>query len=240
MTRSPAPLYLLPTAIDLSSPTTCDTTILARTTAQALDYFLVETAKSARLSLKRMEHPRPLRELQIEEMPTRDDPIRVKQLLTPIIAGRPGAVISDAGCPGVADPGAQVVRAAHSCGLRVIPLVGASSILLSLMASGLDGQRFAFHGYLPVGEAERRKAVGELETESRRRHQTQIFIETPYRNQRMLDTLRSTCRGDTLLCVASGLTGAEEFIRTDTIARWKHQTPDLDRRPAVFLLLAQA
>jgi 16S rRNA (cytidine1402-2'-O)-methyltransferase len=147
--------------------------------------------------------------------------------------------MSEAGCPGVADPGALLVRRAHQLGIAVRPLVGPSSLLLGLMASGLDGQQFAFHGYLPQREPERSKKIAELERESSRQHQTQLFIETPYRNAAMFQALLAACRPTTLLCVAADLTLTTEMVRTLSVAEWrKSPPPALEKRPTVFLLLS--
>nr|HQU88860.1 SAM-dependent methyltransferase [Denitromonas sp.] len=146
---------------------------------------------------------------------------------------------SEAGVPAVADPGALLVEAAHELDIQVIPLVGPSSLLLSLMASGLNGQQFAFHGYLPVHDNERMAAIKALEAESSQKSQTQLFIETPYRNQRMLESLVATCRPNTRLCIARGVTTTEEWIQTRSVANWKKQAlPELGKVPTVFLLLA--
>ena len=148
-------------------------------------------------------------------------------------------MLSEAGCPAVADPGADLVALAQRANIRVVPLIGPSSLLLALMASGLNGQRFAFQGYLPAKDTERSKTLRELEADSRKRRQTQLFIETPYRNRAMFDAILQACQGTTRLCVATDLTLPGEFIRTLSVAQWKKQTPpDIERRPTVFLLLA--
>lgn len=160
-------------------------------------------------------------------------------LLTPVLAGIDVGLMSEAGCPAVADPGALLVRRAHERGIRVVPMVGPSSLLLSLMASGLNGQSFAFHGYLPVDEEARNRRIRELEAESSRFSRTQLFIETPYRNDRMFEALRTTCKPETRLCVARDLTLDSEWITTRRIAEWKKAAaPDLAKRPTVFLILA--
>ncbi len=232
-------LYMLPSALDASSPLQADTPDSVRKCAHNLDYFLVESAKSARATLKRLEHPRPLRELEIIELPPEKGGGQLRALLEPLKNGRSAGVISDAGCPGVADPGALVVRTAHGMGIEVMPLVGPSSILLGLMASGLNGQSFAFHGYLPVDDAERARALIALEKNSAQMRQTQMFIETPYRNLKMFETICSTCRADTLLCVASAMTAPDQHVRTLPVAQWKKEdVAHIDRRPTLFLLLA--
>ena len=163
-------------------------------------------------------------------------PSELEALLEPLLAGYDIGLLSEAGCPAVADPGANLVRLAHQKNIRVVPLVGPSSILLALMASGLNGQRFAFHGYLPVDRGRRTATIVELEKASIAHDQTQIFIETPYRNQKMLDCLISTCRDDTLLCISANLTLENEYISTKTVREWQRALPDLNKKPAIFLL----
>jgi 16S rRNA (cytidine1402-2'-O)-methyltransferase len=152
--------------------------------------------------------------------------------------GRPLGLLSEAGCPAIADPGAALVEAAHANGFRVVPLVGPSSIVLALMASGLEGQRFAFCGYLPRDAAERKKKIQSLEQRSRAESETEIFIETPYRNDAMLAALLETCHESTRLCVAADLTLLTESVKTQPVARWRQAQPEIGRRPAVFLLQA--
>lgn len=231
-------LYLIPVAL---GPAAAEWIHPPASTAvvRQLTHFIVENAKTARADLKRMEHPAPLQTLSISELPKHAPDATLDHLLSPALSGADIGLMSEAGCPAVADPGALVVRRAHELGLRVVPIVGPSSLLLSLMASGLNGQSFAFHGYLPVKEADRAAALRELEKESRKHLRTQIFIETPYRNQAMFDTLLAALAPDTRLCVARELTTEGEWVSTDTVARWKkREAPDLDRRPTVFLLLA--
>ncbi|WP_172197833.1 SAM-dependent methyltransferase [Niveibacterium sp. COAC-50] len=234
----PGTLFLLPVALGpadsdaLHPPATLRTTHLLR-------HFVVENAKSARAELKRIGHPQPLQALDVRELPKTPTDADLSALLAPALAGQDIGLMSEAGCPAVADPGALLVRQAHRLGIRVAPLVGPSSLLLSLMASGLNGQSFAFHGYLPVKEAERAAALRELEKESRRFKRTQLFIETPYRNQAMFAALLAGLSAETQLCVARELTTAGEWIATRSIASWKKSdAPDLDRRPTVFLFLA--
>ncbi len=202
-------------------------------------HFVVENPKAARSQLKRMEHPGPLRALDIKALPEHGDIAALDTLLAPALAGEDVGLMSDAGCPAVADPGARLVARAHALDIRVRPLVGPSSILLALMGSGLNGQSFAFCGYLPVSDAERDSRIRELEAESRRLDRTQIFIETPYRNERMLEALLKVCRPSTRLCIAREVTTVDEWIRTRSIAQWRTDTiPDLARRPSLFLILA--
>lgn len=204
-----------------------------------LRHFVVENAKSARAFLKAVGTALPLQELQLGELNEHTRADALERLLEPLLAGNDVGLISEAGCPAVADPGADLVALAQRKGVRVAPLVGPSSLLLALMASGLNGQRFAFHGYLPAKEPERQKSLRDLESESRKRRQTQIFIETPYRNRQMLDSLLQACQPTTRITVATDLTLPGEAILTRTAAQWKKETPpDIERRPTVFLLLA--
>lgn len=231
-------LYLLPVALG----ETAWTEFLPQRTrdiAGTVTHFVVENAKTARAELKRLGHPQPIRELLIEQLPENPGTQQIDQLLAPLLNGHDLGVMSEAGCPGVADPGAVLVKRAHELGIRVVPLVGPSSILLALMASGLNGQRFAFHGYLPAREPERSTKLGELEKESQRAGQTQIFIETPYRNTAMFESLIEICKPATRLCIASNLTLIDEHVATKRIAEWRLAAPpELHHRPTVFLLSA--
>lgn len=233
-----ATLYLIPVALGESAwPDYLPQA--SRDIVCTLRHFAVENAKSARAELKRIGHPLPLRELAIEQIPEKPSAADIERLLAPLREGHDLGLMSEAGCPGVADPGALLVRRAHELGISVRPLVGPSSLLLALMASGLDGQRFAFHGYLPAREPERSRRITELERESQKNTQTQLFIETPYRNAALFDALLTACRPQTLLCVASDLSLATETVVTRRVADWrKAQRPDLDKRPTVFLFLS--
>ncbi len=206
--------------------------------ARALDYFLAENAKTARQFLKSIGHPKALRELQIESFDKDSSPERATELLQALTAGRSAGVLSEAGCPAIADPGALLVAAAHRMHIRVVPHIGPSAMMLALMASGFNGQRFAFHGYLPVPRDECRRAIVLRENESRAQGMTQIFIETPYRNDQLLQTFLGTCAGTSRLCVASDLTLATESVRSATITEWKANCGEIGRRPSVFLLYA--
>ncbi|KAF7599103.1 MAG: SAM-dependent methyltransferase [Candidatus Dactylopiibacterium carminicum] len=231
-------LHLLPVGLGLADPTlTHPAGVLQR--FDALDYFIAERAKTARAELKRLGYSRPIQEAEIHELPERPDSKGLALLLEPLFQGRNGGLVSEAGCPAVADPGALVVREAHRLGIRVIPHIGPSSLLLALMASGLNGQSFAFHGYLPQKTDERLRAINQLERESAKLRRTQLFIETPYRNAAMFASLLDACSPQTLVCVARGLSTASEWIMTRSAADWKRQpAPDLERQPTVFLLLA--
>lgn len=234
----PGTLFLVPSALGDTAWTVYLPTE-TRDTACRLTRFLAENAKTARAELKRLGHPMPLRDIAIEQLPEKLSVADVERLLAPLVSGEDIGLMSEAGCPGVADPGALLARRAHELGITVKPLVGPSSLLLALMASGLEGQRFAFHGYLPAREPERGWRIAELEKESKRLDQTQFFIETPYRNRIMFDTLLAVLRPGTRLSVASDLTLPTETVATRTIIDWRRQPPPaLDKRPTVFLLLS--
>ena len=232
-------LYLVPVALGEHTPWAHFLPAQAQAITAGLRHFVVETARAARAHLKQLDYPHPLRETDIRELPAEAADAALDALLAPALAGADLGLLSDAGCPAVADPGARLVARAHALGIRVVPLVGPSSILLGLMGSGLNGQSFAFHGYLPVAEGERDAALRTLEDESRKLGRTQIFIETPYRNERMFEALRRTLKPETRLCVACELNTAGELLLTRTLREWKKAArPALARRPALFLLLA--
>ncbi len=233
-------LYLLPVPIAAVDPAdVLPPPVLA--TARRLGYFLAEDARSARAFLKAAGHPRPIASLQVVEIGHAPDPDLIDGWLAPLRAdpALDAAVVSEAGCPGIADPGAELVARAHDLGIPVRPLVGPSSILLALMAAGLNGQRFRFLGYLPQAGEELVARLRGVERDARL-GETQVFIETGYRNQRLFETLLRQCDPDTRLAVAVDLTGAAEFARQWRIADWRQLPvslrPDLSRRPAVFLL----
>lgn len=212
-----------------------------------LQYFVAENAKTTRAYLKLLNqfHPlaKPIQELQIAELNVNTPDHALQDLLKPLLDGHDVGLISEAGVPAVADPGANLVRLAHQHSIKVRPLVGPSSLLLALMGSGLNGQSFAFHGYLPTDVNARAKRIKELEDRSRKEKQTQLLIETPYRNSAMLEALASTCQPQTLICVATDLTLATESIQTKTAGEWKKRLqtnagPDFHKKPTVFLFLA--
>jgi 16S rRNA (cytidine1402-2'-O)-methyltransferase len=203
--------------------------------------FIAENAKTTRAELKRLGHPVALRDIVIEQLPEKLGPRDIERLLAPLLAGEDVGLMSEAGCPGVADPGALLVRRAHALAITVKPLVGPSSLLLALMASGLEGQRFAFHGYLPSRDPERSRRIVDLERESRQFGRTQLFIETPYRNGALFQALLAACRPETQLCLAIDLSLPTEMVAMHTIDEWHRlAAPAIDRRPAVFLLLNEA
>jgi 16S rRNA (cytidine1402-2'-O)-methyltransferase len=238
MTRPRGALFLVPVSL---GDTGCAHILPAdvQAVARQLRRFVVENAKTARAELKRLEHPLPLRELVVETLPQTADDAVLDLLLAPALEGENIGLMSEAGCPAVADPGALLVARAHALGIPVRPLVGPSSILLALMASGLNGQSFAFNGYLPVAEADRNSRLRQLEEESRRLKRTQIFIETPYRNDRLFEAVLATCRPSTRFCIARELTTPEEWIASMSVSEWRQAPrPELGKRPALFLILA--
>ena len=246
-------LYLIPNSLgpanpDVDLPLEHVIPFEVQRITSTLSRFIAENAKTTRSFLKLVAaaHPlvRPLQEIKISELNVNTPESALPDLLAPLIAGEDAGLISEAGVPAVADPGANLVRLAHRHGIVVRPLVGPSSLLLAVMASGLNGQSFAFNGYLPVDAALRLKRLRELELRSRQEKQTQLFIETPYRNSAMLEALAAQCQASTLICVATDLTLASESIITRTAAQWKSalasgKAPDFQRKPSVFLLLAQ-
>lgn len=206
-----------------------------------LRHFIVENVRTARRYLKHIDPGFPIGDCTFSVLDRHTSPDDVIAMLDPLRRELPMGVMSEAGCPGVADPGSHPVEIARREGLRVIPLVGPSSILMSLMASGFNGQGFAFHGYLPIDVAERRKALKRLESESMNRQMTQIFIETPYRNNRMVAFLAEELNPATMICVACDITDPEkEEIITATAAAWRKNKYEFDKRPAIFLLYAGA
>jgi 16S rRNA (cytidine1402-2'-O)-methyltransferase len=239
-------LYLIPNSL---GPGALDEVLPAsvrQTTAQ-LDYFIAENAKTARAFLKLVSttHPlgKSLQEIEICELNINTAASELPALLAPLLAGRNAGLVSEAGVPAVADPGADLVRLAHQKNIPVKPLVGPSSILLALMASGLNGQSFAFQGYLPTDSGQRANRLRQLEQRSRQEKQTQIFIETPYRNEAMLEAIANHCTSSTLLTVATDLTLETESVRTPPVQIWKNEItagrfPDFKKKPTVFLLLA--
>jgi 16S rRNA (cytidine1402-2'-O)-methyltransferase len=231
----PGHLYLIPVPLAGNTIAGSCTPFLIETINQISEY-IVENSKSARKFLKEAGLKIPQSELIIHDYGKHNRGGDIAEYFTGLLAGRDVGLMSEAGCPGVADPGSEIVAYAHQKGIRVIPLVGPGSILLALMASGFNGQGFTFHGYLPIDKLQRVNKVRELEAVASRHSQTQIFIETPFRNNQMLDDILRSCKPDTKLCIACDLTSEEEFIRTKSIREWKEQVPDLHKRPSVFLL----
>lgn len=226
-------LYLIPVPLGPVAPETClppDTLAVAR----RLDHFVVERAKTARAHLKAMGHPLPMQSIAMQELNEHTPATAVAELLAPLLAGHDLGLLSEAGCPAVADPGANLVRAAHAAGIIVVPLVGPSSILLALMASGLGGQRFAFHGYLPAKEPERSRSIQALEKAVRRDQATQLFIETPYRAAALLDALAATLSPAMLVSVGADLGLPGQFIRAQRAQDWRGCSDLVKDRLVVF------
>lgn len=234
----PGTLYLIPVPLGPTPPLDSLPANVIET-IRPLKHFVVEQAKTARAFLKAAATDTPLQELLLEELNEHTKADAIERLLAPLLTGNDVGLLSEAGCPAIADPGADLVAAAQRKNIRVAPLIGPSSLLLALMASGLNGQRFAFQGYLPAKDIDRSKSLRELESESRKRKQTQLFIETPYRNRAMFDAILQSCQPGTRLTVATDLTLPGESVLTRTIQQWKKQTPpEIERRPTVFLILA--
>ncbi len=237
MASNPGTLYLIPCTLgDTPAEQVLPQHVINVT--RKLSHFVVEQPKTARQFLSALKPEQPIQSLHFATLNEHTAAKDMGELLAPLLAGHDVGIISEAGCPAIADPGANLVNLAHRKGIRVVPLVGPSSILLALMASGLNGQCFAFHGYLPIADVERNKMIAKLEAESAKFKQTQLFIETPYRNDKMFDALLLQCHPQTLLCVATDITLPSEQIQTRTIAQWKSQSkPQLNKRPSLFLLL---
>lgn len=199
-------------------------------------HFIVEDVRSARRFLKKVDKDINIDELQFYPLNKHTSPQDISGYLKPLEDGNPMGVISEAGCPAVADPGADVVAIAQRKNLPVVPLIGPSSIILSVMGSGFNGQSFAFNGYLPIEPAERAKKLKALEQRAAIEHQTQLFIETPYRNNKMVEDILKNCRPQTRLCIAANITCEDEYIKTKTLREWKGHVPDLSKIPCIFLL----
>ncbi len=228
-------LYLIPTSL---GETDLDRILPAYNNeiVNRLDFFIVEDVRTARRFLKKINPATDIDSKTFYVLNQHTRPEEIAGFLKPLSEGREVGVISEAGCPAIADPGADVVAIAQEKGFKVVPLVGPSSILLALMASGFNGQSFAFNGYLPVQPADRTKAIKRLENRAHSEKQSQIFIETPYRNMKMLEDILAVCQPATRLCIAADITLETEFIRTKTIKDWKNQLPDLNKRPCIFIL----
>lgn len=228
-------LYLLPVTL---GDTELNTVLPAYNIEiiQGIKHFIVEDVRSARRFLKKVDREFDIDSLSFYPLNKHTSAEDISGYLEPLLAGQSMGVISEAGCPAVADPGADVVAIAQRKNLKVIPLVGPSSIILSVMGSGFNGQSFAFHGYLPIEPGERVKRIKQLEQRIYSENQTQLFIETPYRNHKMIDDLLQNCRPQTKLCIAANLTCEGEYIKTRAISEWKGKVPDLSKIPCIFLL----
>ena len=228
-------LYLIPTTLGDAAETADVIPVKVTALINQIDEYIVENEKSARHYLKKMGIQKPLQEIILHPLNQHTPVQDLAGYLKSIPEGKNIGIISEAGCPGIADPGADVVALAHARNIKVVPLVGPSSILLSLMASGFNGQSFAFHGYLPKERGARIKKLKELE-KAAQKGQTQLFIETPYRNTHLLEDILNSCAASTQLCIACDITLPTEFIKTKRMQEWKNHLPDIHKKPSIFLL----
>lgn len=228
-------LYLIPTTLGDNEPLEV-LPLSVKKIVESLDYFIVENQKTARRFIKRITPNKSQPSLILKSIDKYANELEVNTYLDVCKDGISVGLLSEAGVPGIADPGAEVVKLAHKKNIKVVPLVGPSSIVLAMMASGMNGQNFAFNGYLPIDISEKKKTLKRLEKLSFEKNQSQIFIETPYRNEKMMNDLKSSLSAQTLLCVACDITLPTEYIRTLSIADWKKENPDLHKRPAIFII----
>jgi 16S rRNA (cytidine1402-2'-O)-methyltransferase len=206
------------------------------TIVSKLNYFIVENIKTARRYIRKIDKDKNIDDITFFVLNKHTDEKEISNFLEPLKNGMNVGIISEAGVPGVADPGANIVNLAHEKNFQVIPLTGPSSIILSVMASGLNGQNFAFNGYLPIKENHRKNKIKQLEKKSKTENQTQIFMETPYRNDKLLANILEECQENTMLCIASNITAPDEFIKTRKIIEWKKNIPELKKKPTIFLI----
>ena len=235
MDNSNGILYLIPTTLGDNEPLEV-LPLSVKKIIEELDWFIVENEKSARRFIKRITPRKSQPSLSILKLDKYADKLEVRAYLDVCLNGVSVGLLSEAGVPAIADPGAEIVKLAHEKGIKVVPLVGPSSIILAMMASGFNGQNFAFNGYLPIDTGERKKAIKNLEKLSKEKNQSQIFIETPYRNEKMFTDLKSTLTPTAKLCIACDITLPAEFIKTYTIQDWKMVILDLHKRPAIFII----
>lgn len=228
-------LYLIPVGLGDSSEDAIFPP-LNKKIINEIDDFIVENEKSARRFIKQILPEKSQPALRLKALNKFTDPVAIISFLDPAKEGKNMGLLSEAGCPGVADPGAEIVKLAHQFGIHVVPLVGPSSILLAMMASGMNGQSFTFHGYLPIDKKERKNEIRQLERISAEKNQAQLFIETPYRNVKFLEDLTQILHPATRICVACDLTLPSEFIKTATASEWKKIKADLHKRPAIFII----
>ena len=228
-------LYLIPCTLGETPPLEV-LPLLVKKAVEEIDYYVVEHEKNARRFIKSISPRKSQPDLQFKLINKYTDESEIPDMLAPCHEGLDVGVISDAGCPGIADPGAAVVEEAHKQGIKVVPLVGPSSILMAMMASGFNGQNFAFNGYLPFDKRERLKEIKRLERLSEEYNQSQLFIETPYRNNQLLESILSTVQGNTRICVACDISLPDEFILTLTADEWKQKKVDLNKRPTLFII----
>lgn len=230
-------LYLIPSALGEDATNVIPEYVKQR--VQELDEFIVENEKTARRYLRSIGFKKNFDEVKLHPISKHTAPEETIHYLDNIEKGSSIGLLSEAGAPGVADPGAEIVNMAHHKGIKVVPMVGPSSILLALMASGMNGQSFAFHGYLPIEKKERVRALKNLEIQSLNNNQSQIFMEAPYRNNKLLEDIITACHPDTSLCIAVNITMSNEMIKTKSVGTWKKGQPDLHKKPAIFILYRQ-
>ena len=229
-------LYLIPTTLGEETEPLEVMPLSVKKVIEEVNYYIVENEKSARRFIKKISPKKQQPNLTIKLLDKYAIEEETQKYLDVCEQGFNVGLLSEAGVPAIADPGASIVKLAHSKNIQVVPLVGPSSILMAMMSSGFNGQNFAFNGYLPIDKGERKRAIKDLERISREKNQSQIFIETPYRNEKMLADLKSTLSPQTSLCIAVDITLSSEFIKTMTIKDWKHQQPNLHKRPAIFII----
>jgi 16S rRNA (cytidine1402-2'-O)-methyltransferase len=228
-------LYLLPTYLDIEHlevipPKTAEIAI-------QLEFIIAENLRTTRRYLKKLDPTVNIDAITFFEWNNKSDNKSLDLLLQPALKGNDIGIFSEAGCPGIADPGQVIIRRAHELGIQVVPLSGPSAIFLALMAAGMNGQQFRFHGYLPIDESQKRKYITYLEKEAQQRKETQIFMETPFRNNRIIESLLKVLDDKTNLCLAANITADNEFIQTKKVSEWKKQVPDLHKQPCIFLIL---
>ncbi len=230
-------VYLIPSTLGDMAPLEV-LPISIKQAIEKIDHYVVENEKTARHFIKKISPRKSQPSLKLSALNKFTEPEQIPTFLDPCLQGFDLGILSEAGCPGIADPGAVVVKIAHEKNIQVVPLVGPSSILLALMASGMNGQNFAFNGYLPIDGGERKKHIKNLERKSKEEKQSQVFIETPYRNNKMLEELTKSLSPQTLVCVAADITLPTEYIKTKTAQQWKNENVDLHKRPAIFIIQA--
>lgn len=228
-------LYLIPTTLGETEPLEV-MPISVKKVVEQIDSYIVENEKSARRFIKKISPKKSQPSLYLMPLDKYAEEIETRTYLDVCLQGENVGLLSEAGVPAVADPGASIVKLAHEKGIQVVPLVGPSSILMAMMSSGMNGQNFAFNGYLPIDKLERKKTIKELERLSKDKDQSQIFIETPYRNEKMFTDLKAVLTPSTNLCIAADITLPSEFIKTLSVVDWKRQTPDLHKKPAIFII----
>ncbi len=230
-------VYLIPTTLGDNAPLEV-LPISIKRTIENIDHYVVENEKTARRFIKKVSPGKSQADIEIETINKYTDPANIPSFLDPCIHGDNVGVLSEAGCPGIADPGSEIVRIAHEKRIQVVPLVGPSSILMAMMSSGMNGQNFAFNGYLPIDAPERKAMIKRLERISRETGQSQIFMETPYRNDKLLKELTKTLQKGTRLCIATDITLPTEFIQTKSVHEWNELAVDLNKRPTIFIIQA--